>query len=209
VLLGAAGLGEKCGAGSVLENLTDTLIGLGRALEVLVGTDLLANLLTLLWGNWLLGSLVELLNGLLVVTEILLASNEDDWKTLTEVKDLRDPLLLDVVKGIWGVDGEANQDNVGVWVGEWAKTIVILLTGSIPKGQLDVLAIDLNIGNVVLENSWDVDLWESALREHDQQAGLSAGTIANNDELATDLRHSGCCFTKGGVSKREKKGNET
>ena len=32
---------------SVLEDLPDTLVGLGRALEVLVGTNLLANLLTL------------------------------------------------------------------------------------------------------------------------------------------------------------------
>lgn len=46
----------------------------------------------LLWSNWLLGGLVELLNGLLVVAEILLASDEDDWETLAEVKDLRDPL---------------------------------------------------------------------------------------------------------------------
>ena len=48
MLLGAAGLGEECGAGSVLKHLADTLVGLGRALEVLVGTDLLADLLTLL-----------------------------------------------------------------------------------------------------------------------------------------------------------------
>lgn len=209
MLLGAAGLGQKCGAGSVLEHLTDTLVGLGRALEVLVGTDLLADLLSLLRSNWLLGSLVELLDGLLVVTEILLTSNKDDWQTLAEMKDLRDPLLLDVVKGIWGVDGEANQDNVGVWVGEWAKTIVIFLASSIPQGQLNVLSIDLDIGNIVLEDSWDVDLWEGSLGENNQQAGLSAGTIANNDELATDLRHFGCGFTKVGVSKREKNGNET
>ena len=25
-------------------------------------------------------------------------------------------LLLDVVKGVWGIDGEADQDDVGVWV---------------------------------------------------------------------------------------------
>jgi len=46
----------------------------------------------LLRSNWLLGSLVELLDGLLVVTEILLTSNKDDWQTLAEMEDLRDPL---------------------------------------------------------------------------------------------------------------------
>jgi hypothetical protein len=31
----------------MLENLTNALVGLGRALKILVGADLLANLLTL------------------------------------------------------------------------------------------------------------------------------------------------------------------
>lgn len=43
----AAAAGEESGACGVLENLADTLVGPGRALEVLVGTDLLADLLTL------------------------------------------------------------------------------------------------------------------------------------------------------------------
>lgn len=38
---------EEGSAGSGLEDLTDTLVGAGRALEVLVGTNLLADLLTL------------------------------------------------------------------------------------------------------------------------------------------------------------------
>lgn len=38
---------QESSAGGVLEHLADTLIGLGRALEVLVGANLLADLLTL------------------------------------------------------------------------------------------------------------------------------------------------------------------
>lgn len=55
----------------------------------------------LLWSHWLLGSLVELLDGLLVVAKILLASNENDWETLAEVKDLRNPLerVLALLRG--------------------------------------------------------------------------------------------------------------
>jgi len=40
-------LGEKCRARGVFEDLTDTLTRLGRALEVFVGADLLADFLTL------------------------------------------------------------------------------------------------------------------------------------------------------------------
>lgn len=48
VLLAAApAAGEQSSARGVLENLADTLVRLGGALEVLVGTDLLADFLTL------------------------------------------------------------------------------------------------------------------------------------------------------------------
>lgn len=49
MLLATALLGQKRGARSVLKHLADTLVGLCRTLEVLVGTDLLADLLTLLF----------------------------------------------------------------------------------------------------------------------------------------------------------------
>lgn len=48
LLLLLASARQKGGAGSVLEDFSDTLTSLGRALEVLVGTDLLTNVLTLL-----------------------------------------------------------------------------------------------------------------------------------------------------------------
>lgn len=129
---------------------------------------------------------MQLLDGLLVVTKILLAADKDDGKAVAEVQDFRDPLqtlhvsatpylgvcglgnrqqedgaaylLLDVVKRIWGVNGETDQDDVRVGIRERAKTVVILLTSGIPQGQLDVLAINLDIGDVVLEDGGDVDL---------------------------------------------------
>lgn len=43
-------------------------------------------------GDGLLRRLVQLLNGLLVVSQILLATDEDDGEAGAEVQDLRDPL---------------------------------------------------------------------------------------------------------------------
>ena len=40
----------------------------------------------------LLRCLVELLDGLLVVSEILLTADEDDWEIVAEMKDFGDPL---------------------------------------------------------------------------------------------------------------------
>ena len=47
----------------------------------------------LLRGDRLLRGLVELFNGLLVVSQILLAADEDDGEARAEMEDLGDPLL--------------------------------------------------------------------------------------------------------------------
>jgi len=67
-------------------------------------------------------------------------------------------LLLDVVERVGGVDGKADQDNVRVGIGERAQTVVIFLTRGIPQSQLNVFAINLNVGDVVLEDGGNVDL---------------------------------------------------
>jgi hypothetical protein len=67
-------------------------------------------------------------------------------------------LLLHVVEGVGRVDGEADEDDVRIGVGERAQAVVVFLAGGIPQGQLDVLPIDLDVGDVVLEDGGDVDL---------------------------------------------------
>lgn len=42
--------------------------------------------------DWFLAGLMEFLNSFLVVTKIFLASDQDNWQSLAEVKDFRDPL---------------------------------------------------------------------------------------------------------------------
>lgn len=60
-------------------------------------------------------------------------------------------LGLDVVEGRWGDDGEADKEDVGLWVGEWAETVVIFLSGGIPKSKRDWLSINHHRGRVVVE----------------------------------------------------------
>lgn len=200
----AAGLARKeSRSGSVLKYLMDTFASPGRALEVLVGANLLSDLLTLLGRDRLLARLTKLLDGLRVVSEILLATNKNDRKTLAEVKNLGNPLLLDVVERVGRVNREADEDHVGIGVGKRAETIVVFLASRIPKGQLNVFAINLNVGDVVFEDGRNVHLGESTLREDNQQAGFTAGTITNDDEFSADLSHGlGCEEKKGEKGKR-------
>ena len=119
--------------------------------------------------------LAELLDRPRVVPEVLLAANEDDGQVRAEVEDLGDPLqkaaqvvgasagaacdctsrcgrrassthlLLDVVERVGRVDREADEDDVGVRVRERPQPVVVLLAGSIPKGELDLLTVDLDV----------------------------------------------------------------
>jgi len=65
---------------------------------------------------------------------------------------------LHVVEGVWGVAGKEYKDDVRIRVTQGAETIIIFLASGIPQSQLDVLAVDFDIGNIVLENGGDVYL---------------------------------------------------
>lgn len=109
--LALSGLQESSTSGS-LEDFADTLVGAGRALEVLVGANLLADFLTLVLRNGALGGLGKLINSLAVIAKILLTADEDNRETLAEVQNLRNPLLLDVVERIGGVHSETDQNHM-------------------------------------------------------------------------------------------------
>lgn len=70
----------------------------------------------------------------------------------------RTHLLLDVVERVWRVNRETDQNDMRVGVRQRTETVVIFLTRRIPKSEFDVLAINFDIGDVVLEDSGDVDL---------------------------------------------------
>jgi hypothetical protein len=60
-------------------------------------------------------------------------------------------LILDVLERGRTDKGETDEEYIGLRVGQWAETIIILLSGSIPKTEVDGLSIDHDIGRVVIE----------------------------------------------------------
>jgi len=182
--------GKESSTGRILEHLSNALAGSSRALEVLFSADLLCHGHTLLRGHWPLVRLPQLIDHPRIASEILFAGDQDYRKARAEVHNLRDPLLLNVVQRVRGVNGEADQDDMGVGITERTETVIVLLSSRIPQGKLDVLSIDFDIGHIVLEHGGNINLRESSFREDDQQASLSASTITNNDQLPTDFRHN-------------------
>ena len=45
-----------------------------------------------------------------------------------------------------------------IGIGQGTESVIIFLASRIPQGKFDMFSINLDIGNVVLEDSWDVDL---------------------------------------------------
>lgn len=48
-----------------------------------------------------------------------------------------------------------------IGIGQRAETVIIFLAGRIPQGQFNVFPIDLDVGDIVFEDSRDVDLHEN------------------------------------------------
>lgn len=83
---------------------------------------------------------------------------------------------------------------MGVRVGKRTEPIVVFLTSRIPKSELNMLAIDLNIGDVVLKDSGDVDLSEvSQFDESRKDDDIMEG------EFKDPSREGGWVLTSGKV----------
>lgn len=69
-------------------------------------------------------------------------------------------LVHDVFERIGAVDGEADEDDVGLWVGQWPQSVVLLLSSRVPERQLDHLACGWvrSVGDVILKHGGHIFL---------------------------------------------------
>ncbi|GMR49156.1 hypothetical protein PMAYCL1PPCAC_19351, partial [Pristionchus mayeri] len=179
----------QCRLRRLLEHLADTLLVLGGALQIGECSDLLCDGSSLLGFHRLLLHLLQLTDRLGVVAEILLVADQDDGDIRAEVTHLGRPLLGDILERVGRVDGEAHEDHVRVGVRERSQSVVVFLPRSIPQRQLHLLSIDLDVCDVVLEDSGDVPVRELVLGEDDEQTRLTARSVANDHQLLSYSGH--------------------
>lgn len=80
-----------------------------------------------------------------------------------------------ITEGIGG--GRVGLDRLGL------KLIVLYGT------RAYLLAIDFDVGDIVLEDGRHIDLWELVFAKDDQKASFTAGTIADNYQFLANRRH--------------------
>ena len=127
-LLALGSRGRDHSANGLIEDGLETSLGEGRALHVLDGANLLDHLETLLVGDGALLLASKLLASGGIITKIDLGADEDDGGVGAVVGHLGVPLGTDVLKGRRVHNREADEEDVGLGVGERAETIVVLLT---------------------------------------------------------------------------------
>lgn len=76
-------------------------------------------------GNGLLRCLVQLLNGLLIVSQILLAADEDDGQAGAEVQDLGNPLEKNDSVSVCSPRESVTHDAIAAWARE--RVVYLLL----------------------------------------------------------------------------------
>jgi len=94
----------------------------------------------------------ELIDCFGVMSEIFFTTNEDDGQARAEMRNFVDPLLLYAIERVWRVDRKGNKDDVRAGITEGSETIEVFLTEGIPQRQLNLLASDVDVCDIVLEH---------------------------------------------------------
>lgn len=139
--------------------------------------------MTLLGRDGRLVLLLQLLQHVGVIAEITLGSHKQDGHARTVVCHLRVPLVLDVLVGRRAGDGEADDEDVGLRIGQRAKAVVLLLTRGVPQIEADGTVVHADLGAVVVEDGGNVLFGEGAGRVGDEQAGFSHRSVSHHHTL--------------------------
>jgi hypothetical protein len=113
-----------CGTTYLVKDVLESLLGQGRALDVLDGTELSGHSFTVLSLDGLHLLLTELAeDGVLLVVALLLrwaqielGTDNQARDTGAVVVDFGEPLLADVLEGSRRDDGEADEEDIGLGV---------------------------------------------------------------------------------------------
>ena len=87
-------------------------------------------------------------------------------------------LFHDILERVGAIDGEANEEEISFWVGEWSKTVVFFLASCVPECQLDCLATwPMGFrGDIILEYGRNVFLFmRLAIRSLQYVASRTSG----------------------------------
>lgn len=142
---GRSWLGVEEGTNSLGEHVLDAVLAECRALHVLDGMDVAGECLALLQRYGSLVLIFQLLLDLRVIAQVTLGAHKEDRHVGTVVRHLGMPLVFDILVGGWAGDGEADDEHIGLRVGQRAQPVIFLLPCRVPQIQADGSSIHTHL----------------------------------------------------------------
>jgi len=171
------------GADRLLEHALKAGLVERRALHVLDRSDGLAHLHALLERDWCQTLLRETRESLRVLAQIELGADQQERSVWAVVADLGVPLGLDVLERRGRDDRKANQEHVGLRIAQRTKTVIVFLASGIPETKINGLAINHDVGRIVIKDSGDVLAGEGIGGVRDKEACLTDSSVTDNYAL--------------------------
>lgn len=119
------------GEQGLIKDILEALLCECRALEKRIGSNIPGNGLPFGGGDGLLTPLREAIEFDGIFPEIHLAAAQNHVTTRTDALDLGGPATFDVFQGRVMDDGVAENEDIGLVVGEGSEALVVLLAGGI------------------------------------------------------------------------------
>jgi len=176
-------LGPQHCSHSLIKDLFEPSLREGGALEVLDRPDLVGELLPLLPLEGGVPVLCQSLQGLLVLPQVYLRAYEKDGGIWTVVLDLRAPLGGHILEGGGAHHGEADQEDIRLWIREWPEPVVVLLSRGVPEPQGDRHPVTHHGGGVVVEHCGHIFAGEAVCGVADEHTGLAHGSVPHHHAL--------------------------
>lgn len=163
-LLARLGLVQRSANGFIKDGL-QTFLCEGRAFQITNGSDFSGTVLCGIRRDDVKSFGGQLGNHFIIVTQIGLGSDQDQRNSRSVMLDFGKPLGFHVVKRRGGNNGKADKKDIGLWVRQRTKAIIIFLTGGIPKTKIDGSSINHHVCRVVVKHSGN-----AAANEHTRKA---------------------------------------
>lgn len=119
----------------LVKDVLELVLSKGGTFDVFDSAQLLGHAIAVLLSDGLHLLASQLLPHGGVIAQIGLGADDQAGDAGAVVSDLGEPLLADIFEGGGGGDGKADEEDVGLRVGQRTETIVILLTGGIEETQ--------------------------------------------------------------------------
>lgn len=177
--------GNNC----LIKNIFEFILSQGGAFNIFHSAQFFSHPVSVFLANGLHLLAGKLFADSRIVTQIGLGAHDKAGDTRAVVMNFGEPFFAHVFKGSGGCHGEADQEDVGLWVRKGTKTVIILLTSSIKKSQGVRFIADHDSDGIIIENGRNIFGGEFVCCVGNQETCLAHSTVTDDNTLDSGDNH--------------------